>query len=67
MAVLVHWDSHKVLDPFYLDIHLYCSGNEANLVKCYKNYNNTHVYSGCQHHYYDGAVIICECKYHKLK
>ena len=39
--------------------YLYCSGTEANLVKCDQNYLYTHIY--CQDHYYDGAVI-CERK-----
>ena len=39
--------------------YLYCSGTETNLVKCSQNYKYTHVYSGCQSHYYDAAVI-CE-------
>ena len=41
--------------------YLYCSGTEANLVKCSQNYYSTHVYSECQSHYYDAAVL-CECK-----
>ena len=41
--------------------YLYCSGTETNLVKCNQNYRYTHTHSGCQNHYYDGA-IICECK-----
>ena len=41
--------------------YLYCSGIEANLVKCSQNYQYTHTYHRCQNHYYDGAVK-CECK-----
>ena len=45
--------------------YLYCSGTEANLVKCDQNYHHTYTNLKCQNHYYDGAVI-CEGKFQTM-